>query len=71
MNVLVKLPSRERPARLQDAVLAMLNKATFRPNFLFAVDPEYRSRWMTMPYYWLNTRRSRSERSARLQDRSV
>ena len=51
MNVLVKLPSRERPARLQDAVLAMLNKATFRPNFLFAVDTDD----LTVPHYWLNT----------------
>lgn len=51
MNVIVKLPSRERPARLQDAVLAMLNKATFRPNFLFAVDTDD----LTVPHYWLNT----------------
>lgn len=51
MNLLVKLPSRERPARLQDAVLAMLNKATHRPGFLIAVDEDDR----TVPYYWLNT----------------
>lgn len=50
MNILVKLPRRERPERLKTAVLAMINKATVRPSFLFAVDNDDKS----IPYYWLN-----------------
>ena len=57
MNILVKLPSRERPERLNTSMLAMLNKASRPVNvkgdpwtrFLFAVDEDDN----TTPWYWL------------------